>query len=457
MFEKETDGAESTAAATPSTTVAPSRRDMLKAGAAAGAALGAASILGPGVIAEAAAPKRTPRATKKTQLKLMSWEMFEAAEKAAWAKVVNDFMAAHPSIEVTWTGWPFSTFDQNVITQAQAGQIDADVVQCPPELASTLISNYNLCLPLGSIAHSLGLTPNAAHDQFKVSGQLYALGILEVAFLLSYDARILKAAGFSKPPATLDEWLTISKKVTHAPRQFGTNLINTASAAADWWNQLQNFPLGFGGVWAKGKTLTINSPQNVKAIEFWLQLLNASGLSGSSETALTKLYNNDQIAMNFSVGFGSATLKSIAPKLYPNLRSAPPPWPGKKAIARLHPMVVLKTSPNVDAAMELVKWCINPKNLYYVTLQNGYPLIPYTNFAEKVPQYTAFEASLPWGNGFSQTNYVGEADILGEYTFAYAQLGNIICNNVEKAVSGSSTVKAALDAAQAQAMGSIHF
>ncbi len=460
MLEKETNSAASTlltketdsAVSTP----APSRRDVLKAGVAGGVALGAASLLGPGVVAEAAATKRVARATKKTQLKLMSWEMFQPTEKAAWSKVVDDFMAANPSIQVTWTGWPFSTFDQNVIAQAQAGQIDADVVQCPPELASTLITNYNLCLPLGSVAQSLGLTPNAAHKQFMSNGQLYALGILEVAFLLAYDARILKAAGFSAPPATLDEWVAVSKKVTHAPNQFGTFLINNAAAAADWWNQLQNWPLGFGGVWAKGKTLTINSPQNVAAMEYWLKLLNASGIAGSSETALQKLFNNDQIAMTFSVGYGSATLKALAPKLYPNLRSAPPPWPGKKAISRLHPMVVLKTSPNADAAMELVKWCISPKNLYYVTVQNGYPRIPYTNFAEKVPQYTAFENTLPWGTGFSQTNYVGESDVFGAYTFAYAQVGNIVCSNMEKAVSGSSSVKAALDAAQAQAMGSIH-
>lgn len=432
-----------------------SRRRLLQLGGAALAAGMSGSVLDTAANAAASAP-RIVRAKKKTHLKLMSWEMFEVTEKAAWAHVINEFNRTHPSINVSWTGWPFSTFDQNVIAQAQAGHVDADVVQCPPELASTLITNYNLCVPLGSLAHQAGLTPNAAHHQFVSKGQLYALGILEVAFVLSYDARILREAGFHKPPASLEEWLTITKKVTHPPHQFGVDLINTAAAAADWWNQLQNFPLGFGGVWAKGKKITINSPQNVKAIEYWLKLLKASGLAGTSETALTKLYYDDRIAMNFSVGYGSVTLKQVAPKLYKNLRSAPPPWPGKKAIARLHPMVVLKTSPNVEAAMELVKWCIQPKNLWYVTKQNGYPLVPYTNFAEKIPQYTAFEKSLPWLRGFSQTNYVGESDILGDYTFAYAQIGNIICNNVEKAVSGSSSVKAALDSAQTQAQESLH-
>ncbi|MDB5077666.1 MAG: hypothetical protein JWO42_3845, partial [Chloroflexi bacterium] len=93
MTEKETDNDVSS--------TMPSRRDVLKAGVAGAAALGAASVLGPVAVAEAAAPKRALRAGKKTQLKLMSWEMFEVGEKAAWTKVVNDFMAAHPSIQVT--------------------------------------------------------------------------------------------------------------------------------------------------------------------------------------------------------------------------------------------------------------------------------------------------------------------------------------------------------------------
>jgi ABC-type glycerol-3-phosphate transport system substrate-binding protein len=331
-------------------------------------------------------------------------------------------------------------------------------VQCPPELASTLITNYNACVPIGSIASSVGLTPTPSHAQFMSKGQLYALGILEVAFVLTYDQRILKAAGFSGPPTTLDQWMSMVKKLTNPPSQYGMFLINDAASAADWWNQLQNFTLAFGGVWAKGKMLLLNSPQNVKAMQYWLDMLNASGLKGSSEAVITKLYQNDQVAMDLQVGYGSSVLKATEPKLYPNLRSAAPPWPGKKAISRLHPVVVMKSSPNQDAAMELVKWIITPKNLWYVTEQNGYPKVPYSNFADKVPQYTAFENSLAWVQGFKETNYVGEADILGSYTFAYAQIGNIICNNMEKAISGSSTVKAALDAAQSQAQQSLfHF
>ncbi len=436
-----------------------SRRKLLQGGAAVAAAGVAAPLVaacGSSGSSTASSGSSSGSSNGKTQLTLMSWEPFEPTETKAWHKVVSAFTVKNPSIEVKWVGWPFANYDQNVIAQAQAGHVDADVVMCPPELGSTLIQDYNLCEPIGDIAESLGLIPNAAHKQFVVDGKLYLLGVLEVAFLLAYNQAKLKAGGFNDAPTTPDEWLTMTEKLTHPPKQYGTLLINTAAAAADMWNQLQNWPLGFGGVWASGKTLTIDSPQNVKAIQFWVDLVKASGLAGTSEAALDKLWYGNQIASQFTVGFGSAALKQLAPALYPDLRSAPPPWPGKKAIARLHGNVVLKTSKNIEAAKELTKWMITPENLFYVTKQNGYPLIPYSNFAEKVPAYTAFENSLPWLRGFNETNYVGEADILGDYVFAYAQLGNLIATNVEKAVSGSATVQEALQSAQSAAQSSLH-
>ena len=387
----------------------------------------------------------------KTQLTLMSWEQFEVGEKAAWFKVINEFQAANPGISVSWTGWPFATYDQNVITQAEAGSINADVVMCPPELASALISKFQLTVPLQSIADDLKLTPIPAHEQFMNGGNLEGLGVIDVPFAINYDQRLLKAAGYSSPPTTLDEWLAMSQALTHSPNQFGMALLNSVADGADWWNQLQNFPLAYGGAWATGKTLQFTSAPVVQSMKYWMELLTKSGPKGSSEAAITKLWQSDRIAMNLQVAAGLNSLQTLAPQLYPNLRSAPPPWPGKKAIARLHPVVILKNSKNMDAAMELVKWMITPKNLYGVTTANGYPIIPFSNFGDYEPAYATYLKTTPWMSGYLDTNYVGEFDILGDYTLVYAQIGQIITRAMANAVSGGASVESALASAQQQA------
>ena len=386
-----------------------------------------------------------------TTLKLMSWEQFEPREKAAWYKVINDFQTANPSIKVQWTGWPFSTYDQNVVAQAQAGSIDADVVMCPPELASALIDKYKMTVSLQSIVDDLKLDPAPAQNQFKVGTDLHGLTVIDVPFALTYDQRLLQAGGFKKPPATLSEWMSQAAALTHRPKQFGIALFNSVASGADWWNQLQNFPLGFGGVWASGKTLKLDSAPVIKSMEYWLEMLNAAGPKGSAEAEVNQLYDEDRIVMSLQVAAGINGYAKTAPKLYPNLRSTAPPWPGNKAIARLHPVVVMKNSNNQQAAMELVKFILTPKNLYYVSKANGYPIIPYTNFSELLPAYKQYHKNTPWISGFLDTNYVGESEILGSYTPLYAEIGQIIIKAMADAVSGNGSVKRVMTQAQQQA------
>jgi ABC-type glycerol-3-phosphate transport system substrate-binding protein len=439
-----------------------SRRRLLQGG----AALAAAGLTAPLWSGTASAatratnsfgPYSTRHSVKKTNLTLMTWELFEPQEIGAWKTSVARFEAANPSISVSWVGWPFANYDQNVIAQAQAGRVAADVVMCPPELASTLIDDYNICIPVGDIAHEVGMIPDASHKQYIVDGKLYALGVLVVAFVLEYDRRLLANAGFDSPPTTPAEWLDYTSKLTiPAQHQYGNFMVNTAAAASDWWNALQNYPLGFGGAWANGKTLTIDSPECIASMEFFVKLVKASGLAGTAEDIQIKLWDSDQIAMNLDVALGASTLKAAAPKLYPNLRTAPVPWPGHKAISRLHTVNIMKTSSNIPAAQELVKYFVTPKNLWYIDYTNGYPLIPYSNFSSLVPQYEPFLNSLPWKTGFEASNYVGEYNVLGDYVFAFAQIGNIIADQMERAISGSATVTEALQAAQSTAQESLH-
>jgi ABC-type glycerol-3-phosphate transport system substrate-binding protein len=169
---------------------------------------------------------------------------------------------------------------------------------------------------------------------------------------------------------------------------------------------------------------------------------------------INKLWDNDQVNMNFSVAAGLSSLKTFAPKYYPQMRSVPPPWSGGKAIERLHPMFVNNKSKYIEEATALVKWCVTPKNLWYLTTTNGYPYVPFNNFGKIVPSYAKYLNTI-WLQGYEKTNYIGEFQLLGEYTFAYAQLGQIIDSNLEKAISGSATITQALQTAQAQAMAEL--
>src|ERR1700728_5032112 len=90
-----------------------SRRKVLQGGAAAVAAGAEAPLL---AACGSSSPSKASSggSSGKTQLTLMSWEMFEPTETKAWHKVVDEFMVKNPSIEANRVGWPFADSDQTV-------------------------------------------------------------------------------------------------------------------------------------------------------------------------------------------------------------------------------------------------------------------------------------------------------------------------------------------------------
>ena len=226
------------------------------------------------------------------------------------------------------------------MAQAETGYVDADVIMATPEVASTLDPEvrHRGAARARRRASSASM-PDAAHDSFKRNGKLYALGVIDVAFALLYNQAMMKAAGVK--PA--DDARGVARRChghyqTAAP-VFGIALLNQLSDGSDWWNQSQNFALPYGGVWATGHTLTIDSPENIKGMEFWLELLKATQLAGSDGAVIGKLWDNDQVNMNFSVAAGLSSLKKFAPKYYPQMRSVPPPWTGEQGDRAAAPRV----------------------------------------------------------------------------------------------------------------------
>jgi len=99
--------------------------------------------------------------------------------------------------------------------------------------------------------------------------------------------------------------------------------------------------------------------------------------------------------------------------------------------------------------MALVKYILTPQTLYDITVANGYdhPLHQLRRDHPCVREVLGHH----WLKGYEETKYVGEFQILASTTYAYAELGTIICQNLEKRFRARPPVAQALAAAQAQA------
>ena len=240
-------------AAKASSLLKPTRRQLLAGGAALGGSALALSFIG----------RRAWAADRKT-LKVMSWEQFQPGEKDGWNALFDKFNQSQSEYMVDWTGWPAGQYISNVVIQAQAGGIDADVLMAMPDLAAQVIRKFKLAEPLDLIVEELGITPSGGHDFLRQDGKLYGLSAIDVNFALVYNKALFEKAGV-QPPTSQDEWVATTAKLTHRPDQFGIALTNNISDGGEWWFQLQNFCLPYDGNGRRGKPRSPIRPRRSRA------------------------------------------------------------------------------------------------------------------------------------------------------------------------------------------------
>ena len=284
------------------------------------------------------------------------------------------------------------------------------------------------------------------------------LGVLVVAFVLEYDQTDLAASGLHSPPTTPTEWLEYTEKLTiPAKHQFGNYNVNTAASGADMWFAVQNFPLGWNGAWAKGSKLTIDSKECIASMEFFVKLVKASGLLGTAETIQQKLWDNDQIATLYSVALGASTLKAAAPKLYPNLRHRSGPRGQQEvdfqAAHDQHPEDFVE-HPGRTRAGEVHRDAEEP--LVY-RLHQRLPPDPLQQLLRAWSRSTSRSSTRSRGRRASRRRTTSASTMRSAITCSpFAQMGNIISTQLERALSGSATVTEALQTAQSTAQESLH-
>ena len=424
-------------AAKASSLLKPTRRQLLAGGAALGGSALALSFIG----------RRAWAADRKT-LKVMSWEQFQPGEKDGWNALFDKFNQSQSEYMVDWTGWPAGQYISNVVIQAQAGGIDADVLMAMPDLAAQVIRKFKLAEPLDLIVEELGITPSGGHDFLRQDGKLYGLSAIDVNFALVYNKALFEKAGV-QPPTSQDEWVATTAKLTHRPDQFGIALTNNISDGGEWWFQLQNFCLPYDGKWAEGKTPLANSPETVKGMELWKALYEAGVPQGTAESAIMKLTADGRVAQAWGVNPTVVVLRATNPAIYPDLRSAAPPWPSKRSLDRIHPLIALKSSKNIDGAMAFIKFTMEPDNMAALMEKNLYVIPPY-DLAAKSESFKNFLADKPWVTGYQEAKQVSPIDVMGDFAYVDDQFGRIVMQNFQRALQPDGSVKEAMDAAQKQ-------
>ncbi len=294
--------------------------------------------------------------------------------------ITTKFEKANPNIKVKLTFVPYESLEQKIQTSARSGGYDVVLSDAPwtakfakaglvKDISNKLTSDMKQDIFQGAI------------DSVSYKNKIYGMPWLNDTKFLFYNKEMLKKAGISAPPKTWNEVMADSKII----KQKGI-----VDYPLVWsWSQAEalicddvvlNSSFGGGLVNKNGKP-TVNSTENVKALQFMVNSLK-SGISNPKSTQ----YLEEDVRGVFSSGKAAFALNWTY--MY-NLANDPKqskvngnvgimPVPG----ANGHPgysvnggmgLSITKGSQNADAAWKYIKY-LSSKSVQKQYAKNALPI-----------------------------------------------------------------------------------
>jgi len=417
-----------------------SRRDFLKI---TGAAAGAASSMALPKISFPTFIRQT-----KMELNLLTWFWKEPGRGDAWRMMIKKFHDEQTDIHINESGYGENDYFQQILVQAKSGKIDGDMfTETPDGFLRLMTAGHTISLE--DVVKKAGVTLSKAQDMLRKDGEVNGLDIVTVRFGLLYNKGLLDKAGLSEP-TSIDDWVAGVKALTDkANNQFGIFSPHVASDPFSTWFTLEQWPVLYDGVWAKGKTPLLTSDPVINGLKLFKTMFDYMPQGTDAATA-NKLFGGSQIAQDLVVSAAVNEWKNSTddPDLYGKLRSAKPFWPGGKGITRIHPICVnANTEPEKQAASkEFLSWLYKKEN-YQQLLEGCLDVIPAIEGGIR-PEY---RATLTWADGYDATNAITVPDTLGDFVLFNDELGQIVVPHFQEVLSGSTSVEDAMAAAQTEA------
>lgn len=321
---------------------------------------------------EAAAPSAGP-----VTLKVASWSVVEKGTQEYFMKLQADFEKANPGIKIEWIGLPYGNYKQQILVQAQAGEIP-DVLQgerasFPAFAIPGYVEPLNGILPAPYLSD---VAPSLAAD-LTIDGKMYAVPWLFSGFVMYYNKDLFAKAGLdpAKPPKSYEEALEYGRKLAALKDSDGNRVyglgISTASVPVSGSSLLSMFASFGGGVWDASGAVSFNRPGNVKALSF-LKDLDAAELNppGAKLKDLRNLFAIGRLGIYFDQLWGLNGVLAINPAAKDFAAAYIPVGAGgnpARSTMEAHVLMIGKGSAHLAEAAKFIQFATSKEQLaaYY--------------------------------------------------------------------------------------------
>ncbi len=292
---------------------------------------------------------------------------------------------------------------------------------------------------------------------YTVDGEQWALPFFAGVGLMSYRKDLLEAAG-AEVPETWEDMLSVAEKITTKDQA----AIAMRAAPGQGFNMFI-FPMvmrAYGGTFFTDYeggdfTPSINSPENLEALNVYVKLINDYGPAGAGNFNFAEV---NAAAQNGQIAFAVEGTGIISQIVDPaNSRFAdvtgialPPGGPaGRSPAIGVHGMGIPASATNSDAAAQFIEWAVSAETVSKIALAQSFPDFTTASVADN-PEVVAKYASIH--PDFLSTRVAALDLAIGHYRPLIPEwptLGQAIGESVNAAINGLISPEEALEQAEA--------
>ncbi len=216
--------------------------------------------------------------------------------KGLWEEIIAGFEEENSDITVNLEVQSWENINDVVRTKVQAGEAP-DILNID---AFSGFAKDDLLYPAEDVVseETLADFQESFIDNASLDGTVYGLPLFASARALFYNEDVLNQAGV-QPPTTWDELLDAATKVSALDN--GVYGYGMPLGGEEAQGETSMWTFGAGGEWSDGDTITADTPENLEALQFMKQMIDAGATQpdpgASDRTPMLDVFVQGKIAM----------------------------------------------------------------------------------------------------------------------------------------------------------------
>lgn len=377
-------------------------------------------------------------------LTVAHWDFLAPAYGEQMQDIMKEYEDYNPNATIETLGIVRADYETKLKIQFSSGG-GPDVFTMAdtffPELAAA-----GLLEPLDDVlGDDLVATLNNTNDAAIWDDQRLAVTWQVAPYAFLWNKDLLEAAGV-EPPTTPEELLEAAKTVHDKLGIAGFAVRHRLAEETPWWIDFNNWVVGFGGGWSKDGQLTIDSPENIAAVEFYKEMYDPGAFAvGDDASTFRTKFSEAQLAMMIdATGAPPAMVSDTVPSTSMEASALPFPELATSQVGIY--FGINANTENKALAVDFMRWFLSPDTQQKVSEVIGNTSTVATE--TQVPD--GFFADNPWAEAYRENGAYTHSAVIRDFESVTPQIRHVVLGWIEKVLLEDVDPKEALESAAAE-------